>query len=225
MKRILFICIAVLCAVNIRAQVKINVDSFNEAIEQFNQTKDNNKKKWGKNLLEQNKRSSAISYKFEFPLEPEDAQLDIEKVKTAIAAYLDAKPYQRQIAVDWENNQITLVSAFGEVASRKGYGGKTFDMYVQAAARIDITAETNKLVLEMTIDRYYYSNTFKSIEDCFWTYINRTAPFVSVNKQEDAIYTDAYISTCSRCFNEVSEFITLLMLAYDDTTDEEEPTP
>ena len=36
MKRILFICIAVLCAVNIRAQVKINVDSFNEAIEQFN---------------------------------------------------------------------------------------------------------------------------------------------------------------------------------------------
>ena len=154
MKRILFICIAVLCAVNIRAQVKINVDSFNEAIEQFNQTKDNNKKKWGKNLLEQNKRSSTISYKFEFPLEPEDAQLDIEKVKTAIAAYLDAKPYQRQIAVDWENNQITLVDAFGEVASRKGYGGKTFDMYVQAAARIDITAEANKLALAMTIDRY-----------------------------------------------------------------------
>ena len=89
-----FIC-AVLCAVNIRAQVKINVDSFNEAIEQFNQTKDNNKKKWGKNLLEQNKRSSTISYKFEFPLEPENAQLDIEKVKTAIAAYLEAKPYQR----------------------------------------------------------------------------------------------------------------------------------
>ena len=98
-------------------------------------------------------------------------------------------------------------------------------MYVQAAARIDITAEANKLVLAMTIDRYYYSNTFKSIEDYYWTYINRTAPFVSVNKQEDAIYTDAYISTCSRCFNEVSEFITLLMLAYDDTTDEEEPTP
>ena len=98
-------------------------------------------------------------------------------------------------------------------------------MYVQAAARIDITAEANKLVLAMTIDRYYYSNTFKSIEDYYWTYINRTAPFVSVNKQEDAIYTDAYISTCSRCFSEVSEFITLLMLAYDDTTGEEEPTP
>jgi hypothetical protein len=220
MKRILFICIAVLCAVGIRAQVKINVDSFNEAIEQFNQTKDNNKKKWGKNLLDLNKKSPTITYKFEFPIEPEDAQLDIEKVKTAIAAYLDAKPYQRQIAVDWENNQITLVSAFGEVASHKGYGGKTFDMYVQAAARIDITAEANKLALAMTIDRYYYSNTFKSIEDCYWTYINRTAPFVSVNKQEDAIYTNAYISTCSRCFNEVSEFITLLMLAYD-TPDEE----
>lgn len=101
MKRILFICIAVLCAVNIRAQVKINVDSFNETIEKFNQTKDNNKKKWAKNLLELNKRSSTINYKFEFPLEPEDAKLDIEKVKTAIAAYLDAKPYQRQVAIDW----------------------------------------------------------------------------------------------------------------------------
>ena len=104
MKRILFICIAVLCAVGIHAQVKINVDSFNEAIEKFNQTKDNNMKKWAKYLLELNKKSSTINYKFEFPLEPEDAQLDIEKVKTAIAAYLDAKPYQRQIAVDWENN-------------------------------------------------------------------------------------------------------------------------
>ena len=78
MKRILFICIAVLYAVGIRAQVKINVDSFNEAIEKFNQTKDNNKKKWAKNLLELNKRSSTINYKFEFPLEPEDAKLDIE---------------------------------------------------------------------------------------------------------------------------------------------------
>ena len=221
MKRILFIFIAVWCAVNIHAQVKINLDSFNEAIEQFNQTKDNNKKKWGKNLLEQNKRSSTISYKFEFPIEPEGTKLDIEKVKTAIAAFIEAQPYQRQIAVDWENNQVTLVDAFGEVASRKGYGGKTFDMYVQAAARIDITAEANKLVLAMTIDRYYYSNTFKSIEDCYWTYINRTAPFVTVNKQEDAIYTDAYISTCSRCFNDASEFITLLLLACDDTTDEE----
>ncbi|SHK48886.1 hypothetical protein [Xylanibacter ruminicola] len=221
MKRILFICIAVLCAVNIRAQVKINVDSFNEAIEQFNQTKDNNKKKWGKNLLDLNKKSPTITYKFEFPIEPEGTKLDIEKVKTAIAAFIEAKPYQRQIAVDWTDNQITLVDAFGEVASRKGYGGKTFDMYVQAAARIDITAEANKFTLAMTIDRYYYSNTFKSIEDCYWTYINRTAPFVSVNKQEDAIYTDAYISTCSRCFNEVSEFITLLMLAYDETPEEE----
>ena len=220
MKRILFICIAVLCAVGIRAQVKINVDSFNEAIEQFNQTKDNNKKKWGKNLLELNKKSPTISYKFEFPIEPEGTKLDIEKVKTAIAAFIEAKPYQRQIAVDWENNQVTLVDAFGEVASRKGYGGKTFDMYVQAAARIDITAEANKLVLAMTIDRYYYSNTFKSIEDCYWTYINRTAPFASVNKQEDAIYTDAYISTCSRCFSDASEFITLLLLAYDTTEDE-----
>lgn len=216
MKRILFICIAVLCTINMSAQVKINVESLNDAIEQFNQTKDNNKKKWGKNLLEQNKRSSTISYKFEFPVEPEDAQLDIEKVKTAIAAFIEAKPYQRQIAIDWEGNQITLVDAFGEVASRKGYGGKTFDMYVQAAARVDITAEAKKLVLAMTIDRYYYSNTFKSIEDCYWTYINRTAPFTSVNKQEDAIYTDAYISTCSKCFSDVSEFVTLLMLAYDE---------
>lgn len=216
MKRILFICIAVLCTINMSAQVKINVESLNDAIEQFNQTKDNNKKKWGKNLLEQNKRSSTISYKFEFPVEPEDAQLDIEKVKTAIAAFIEAKPYQRQIAIDWEGNQITLVDAFGEVASRKGYGGKTFDMYVQAAARVDITAEANKLTLAMTIDRYYYSNTFKSIEDCYWTYINRTAPFTSVNKQEDAIYTDAYISTCSKCFSDVSEFVTLLMLAYDE---------
>ena len=221
MKRILFICIAVLCAVNIRAQVKINVDSFNEAIEQFNQTKDNNKKKWGKNLLDLNKKSPTITYKFEFPIEPEGTKLDIEKVKTAIAAFIEAKPYHRQIAVDWADNQVTLVDAFGEVASRKGYGGKTFDMYVQAAARIDITAEANKFTLAMTIDRYYYSNTFKSIEDCYWTYINRTAPFVAVNKQEDAIYTDAYISTCSRCFNEVSEFITLLMLAYDETPEEE----
>ena len=221
MKRILFICIAVLCAINLPAQVKINLDSFNEAIDQFNQTKDNNKKKWGKNLLDLNKRSSTISYKFEFPIEPEDAQLDLEKVKTAVDAFIAAKPYQRQTAIEWEGNQVTLVDAFGEVASRKGYGGKTFDMYVQAAARIDITAETNKLVLAMTIDRYYYSNTFKSIEDCYWTYINRTAPFTSVNKQEDAIYTDAYISTCSRCFNDASEFITLLLLAYDDTTDEE----
>ncbi len=221
MKRILFICIAVLCAVGIRAQVKINVDSFNEAIEKFNQTKDNNKKKWGKNLLELNKKSPTISYKFEFPIEPEGTKLDVEKIKTAIAAFIEAKPYQRQIAVDWENNQITLVDAFGEVASRKGYGGKTFDMYVQAAARIDITVEANKFTLAMTIDRYYYSNTFKSIEDCYWTYINRTAPFVAVNKQEDAIYTDAYISTCSRCFNDASEFITLLLLAYDETTDEE----
>ena len=220
MKRILFICIAVLCAVGIRAQVKINVDSFNEAIEQFNQTKDNNKKKWGKNLLELNKKSPTISYKFEFPIEPEGTKLDVEKIKTAIAAFIEAKPYQRQIAVDWENNQITLVDAFGEVASRKGYGGKTFDMYVQAAARIDITVEANKFTLAMTIDRYYYSNTFKSIEDCYWTYINRTAPFVAVNKQEDAIYTDAYISTCSRCFNEISEFITLLMLSYDETEEE-----
>ena len=203
------------------AQVKINVESLNDAIEQFNQTKDSNKKKWGKNLLEQNKKSPTISYKFEFPIEPEGTKLDIEKVKTAIAAFIEAKPYQRQIAVDWENNLVTLVDAFGEVASRKGYGGKTFDMYVQAAARIDITAEANKLVLAMTIDRYYYSNTFKSIEDCYWTYINRTAPFTSVNKQEDAIYTDAYISTCSRCFNDASEFITLLLLAYDDTPDEE----
>ena len=216
MKRILFICIAALCTINMSAQVKINVESLNDAIEQFNQTKDNNKKKWGKNLLEQNKRSSTISYKFEFPVEPEDAQLDIEKVKTAIAAFIEAKPYQRQIAIDWEGNQITLVDAFGEVASRKGYGGKTFDMYVQAAARVDITAEANKLTLAMTIDRYYYSNTFKSIEDCYWTYINRTAPFTSVNKQEDAIYTDAYISTCSKCFSDVSEFVTLLMLAYDE---------
>ncbi len=220
MKRILFICIAVLCAVGIRAQVKINVDSFNEAIEQFNQTKDNNKKKWGKNLLELNKKSPTISYKFEFPIEPEGTKLDVEKIKTAIAAFIEAKPYQRQIAVDWENNQITLVDAFGEVASRKGYGGKTFDMYVQAAARIDITVEANKFTLAMTIDRYYYSNTFKSIEDCYWTYINRTAPFVAVNKQEDAIYTDAYISTCSRCFNEISEFINLLMLSYDETEEE-----
>ena len=222
MKRILFICIAVLCAVNIRAQVKINVDSFNEAIEQFNQTKDNNKKKWGKNLLELNNRSSTISYKFEFPIEPEGAKLDIEKVKTVIAVFIEAKPRQRQKVTDWENNQVTLVDAFGEVASRKEYGGKAFNMYVQAAARIDITAETNKLVLALNVDRYYYSNTVKSIKDNYWTYINRTAPFVSVNKQEDAIYTDAYISTCSRCFNEISEFITLLMLAYDDTTDEEE---
>ena len=221
MKRILLICIAALCAINMSAQVKINVESLNDAIEQFNQTKDSNKKKWGKNLLEQNKKSPTISYKFEFPIEPEGTKLDIEKVKTAIAAFIEAKPYQRQIAVDWENNLVTLVDAFGEVASRKGYGGKTFDMYVQAAARIDITAEANKLVLAMTIDRYYYSNTFKSIEDCYWTYINRTAPFTSVNKQEDAIYTDAYISTCSRGFNDASEFITLLLLAYDDTTDEE----
>ena len=220
MKRILFICIAVLCAINLPAQVKINLDSFNEAIDQFNQTKDNNKKKWGKNLLELNKKSPTISYKFEFPIEPEDAQLDIEKVKTAVDAFIAAKPYQRQTAIEWEGNQVTLVDAFGEVASRKGYGGKTFDMYVQAAARIDITAETNKLVLAMTIDRYYYSNTFKSIEDCYWTYINRTAPFTSVNKQEDAIYTDAYISTCSRCFSDVSEFITILMLAYDETPEE-----
>ena len=219
MKRILVICIAALCIINMSAQVKINVESLNDAIEQFNQTKDNNKKKWGKNLLEQNKKSPTISYKFEFPIEPEGTKLDIEKVKTAIAAFIEAKPYQRQIAVDWENNQVTLVDAFGEVASRKGYGGKTFDMYVQAAARIDITAEANKLVLAMTIDRYYYSNTFKSIEDCYWTYINRTAPFTSVNKQEDAIYTDAYISTCSRCFSDASEFITLLLLAYD-TPDE-----
>lgn len=219
MKRILLICIAALCIINMSAQVKINVESLNDAIEQFNQTKDNNKKKWGKNLLEQNKKSPTISYKFEFPIEPEGTKLDIEKVKTAIAAFIEAKPYQRQIAVDWENNQVTLVDAFGEVASRKGYGGKTFDMYVQAAARIDITAEANKLVLAMTIDRYYYSNTFKSIEDCYWTYINRTAPFTSVNKQEDAIYTDAYISTCSRCFSDASEFITLLLLAYD-TPDE-----
>lgn len=221
MKRILFICIAVLCAINLPAQVKINVDSFNEAIEQFNKTKDSNKKKWGKNLLELNKKSPTISYKFEFPIEPEGTKLDIEKIKTAIAAFIEAKPYQRQIAVDWADNQVTLVSAFGEVASRKGYGGKTFDMYVQAAARIDITVEANKFTLAMTIDRYYYSNTFKSIEDCYWTYINRTAPFVAVNKQEDAIYTDAYISTCARCFNDVSEFITLLMLAYDETPDEE----
>lgn len=219
MKRILLICIAALCIINMSAQVKINVESLNDAIEQFNQTKDNNKKKWGKNLLEQNKKSPTISYKFEFPIEPEGTKLDIEKVKTAIAAFIEAKPYQRQIAVDWENNQVTLVDAFGEVASRKGYGGKTFDMYVQAAARIDITAEANKLLLAMTIDRYYYSNTFKSIEDCYWTYINRTAPFTSVNKQEDAIYTDAYISTCSRCFSDASEFITLLLLAYD-TPDE-----
>lgn len=219
MKRILLICIAALCIINMSAQVKINVESLNDAIEQFNQTKDNNKKKWGKNLLEQNKKSPTISYKFEFPIEPEGTKLDIEKVKTAIAAFIEAKPYQRQIAVDWENNQVTLVDAFGEVASRKGYGGKTFDMYVQAAARIDITAEANKLVLAMAIDRYYYSNTFKSIEDCYWTYINRTAPFTSVNKQEDAIYTDAYISTCSRCFSDASEFITLLLLAYD-TPDE-----
>ena len=219
MKRILLICIAALCIINMSAQVKINVESLNDAIEQFNQTKDNNKKKWGKNLLEQNKKSPTISYKFEFPIEPEGTKLDIEKVKTAIAAFIEAKPYQRQIAVDWENNQVTLVDAFGEVASRKGYGGKAFDMYVQAAARIDITAEANKLVLAMTIDRYYYSNTFKSIEDCYWTYINRTAPFTSVNKQEDAIYTDAYISTCSRCFSDASEFITLLLLAYD-TPDE-----
>ena len=220
MKRILLICIAALCIINMSAQVKINVESLNDAIEQFNQTKDNNKKKWGKNLLEQNKKSPTISYKFEFPIEPEGTKLDIEKVKTAIAAFIEAKPYQRQIAVDWENNQVTLVDAFGEVASRKGYGGKAFDMYVQAAARIDITAEANKLVLAMAIDRYYYSNTFKSIEDCYWTYINRTAPFTSVNKQEDAIYTDAYISTCSRCFSDASEFITLLMLAYDETPDE-----
>ena len=220
MKRILLICIAALCIINMSAQVKINVESLNDAIEQFNQTKDNNKKKWGKNLLEQNKKSPTISYKFEFPIEPEGTKLDIEKVKTAIAAFIEAKPYQRQIAVDWENNQVTLVDAFGEVASRKGYGGKAFDMYVQAAARIDITAEANKLLLAMTIDRYYYSNTFKSIEDCYWTYINRTAPFTSVNKQEDAIYTDAYISTCSRCFSDASEFITLLMLAYDETPDE-----
>ena len=219
MKRILLICIAALCIINMSAQVKINVESLNDAIEQFNQTKDNNKKKWGKNLLEQNKKSPTISYKFEFPIEPEGTKLDIEKVKTAIAAFIEAKPYQRQIAVDWENNQVTLVDAFGEVASRKGYGGKAFDMYVQAAARIDITAEANKLVLAMAIDRYYYSNTFKSIEDCYWTYINRTAPFTSVNKQEDAIYTDAYISTCSRCFSDASEFITLLLLAYD-TPDE-----
>ena len=219
MKRILLICIAALCIINMSAQVKINVESLNDAIEQFNQTKDNNKKKWGKNLLEQNKKSPTISYKFEFPIEPEGTKLDIEKVKTAIAAFIEAKPYQRQIAVDWENNQVTLVDAFGEVASRKGYGGKAFDMYVQAAARIDITAEANKLLLAMTIDRYYYSNTFKSIEDCYWTYINRTAPFTSVNKQEDAIYTDAYISTCSRCFSDASEFITLLLLAYD-TPDE-----
>ena len=220
MKRILFICIAVLCAINMSAQAKINVESLNNAIDQFNQTKDSNKKKWGKNLLNLNKKSSTISYKFEFPTEPEDAKLDIEKVKTAIAAFIEAKPYQRQIALDWENNQITLVDAFGEVASRKGYGGKSFDMYVQAAARIDITLEDNKFTLAMTIDRYYYSNTFKSIEDCYWTYINRTAPFTSVNKQEDAIYTDAYISTCSRCFNDVTEFITLLMLAYDETPEE-----
>ena len=219
MKRILLICISALCIINMSAQVKINVESLNDAIEQFNQTKDNNKKKWGKNLLEQNKKSPTISYKFEFPIEPEGTKLDIEKVKTAIAAFIEAKPYQRQIAVDWENNQVTLVDAFGEVASRKGYGGKAFDMYVQAAARIDITAEANKLLLAMTIDRYYYSNTFKSIEDCYWTYINRTAPFTSVNKQEDAIYTDAYISTCSRCFSDASEFITLLLLAYD-TPDE-----
>ena len=222
MKRILFICIAVLCAINIQAQAKINVDSFNEAIEKFNQTKDSNKKKWAKNLLQQNKRSSTISYKFEFPLEPEDAQLDIEKLKAAIAAFLEAKPYQRQVATEWENNSITLVDAFGEVASHKGYGGKKFDMYVQAAARIDIKAEASKFTLSIDIDRYYYSNTFKSIEDCYWTYINRTAPFTTVNKQEDAIYTDAYISTCSRCFNDVSEFITLLFLAYDDTPDAED---
>ena len=221
MKRILFICIAFLCALNMPAQVKINVESLNNAIDEFNQTKDTNKKKWGKNLLELNKRSATISYKFEFPLIPEDDKLDIEKVKTAVAAFIAAKPYQRQIAVEWENNQVTMVDAFGEVASRKGYGGKTFDMYVQAAARIDITAEANKFTLAMTIDRYYYSNTFKSIEDCYWTYINRTAPFTSVNKQEDAIYTDAYISTCSRCFNDVSEFITLLLLAYDDAPDTE----
>ena len=221
MKRILFICIAVLCAINMSAQIKINVESLNDAIEQFNQTKDNNKKKWGKNLLELNKKSPTISYKFEFPIEPEGAKLDIEKVKTAIDAFIASKPHQRQVAIEWEGNQVTLVDAFGEVASRKGYGGKTFDMYVQAAARIDITAEANKLVLAMAIDRYYYSNTFKSIEECYWTYINRTAPFVAVNKQEDAIYTDAYISTCSKCFNDVTEFITLLMLACDDTPDEE----
>ncbi|MBR1410118.1 MAG: hypothetical protein IJ580_03360 [Prevotella sp.] len=224
MKRILFICIAVLCATNMIAQVKINLDSFNEAIEKYNQTKDSNKKKWAKSLLELNKNASAhgISYKFEFPFEPEGAQLDIEKVKTTIAAFIASKPYQRQIAVDWEDNQVTLVSAFGEVASRKGYGGKTFDMYVQAAARIDIALGADKLVLAINIDRYYYSNTFKSIEDCYWTYINRTAPFTSVNKQEDAIYTDAYISTCSRCFNDVSEFVTLLLLTLDDTPDAED---
>ena len=221
MKRILFFYIAMVCALDVSAQAKINVESLNSAIEMFNQTKDSNKKKWGKNLLELNKRSSTISYKFEFPVIPEDDKLDIEKVKTAVAAFIEAKPYQRQVAVEWDNNQVTLVDAFGQVASRKGYGGKTFDMYVQAAARIDITVESNKFTLAMNIDRYYYSNTFKSIEDCYWTYINRTAPFTSVNKQEDAIYTDAYISTCSKCFNDVSEFITILMIAYDDTPDEE----
>lgn len=216
MKRLISFFVFALCSTIMSAQVKFDVSTLNDAIAQFNKSKDSSKKKWAKNILTLNQDSptSGIFYRFVFPISPEDTIIDMRKVQFAVSSFINRNSSGRKIAIDWnDKNQITLVTSFGQVASYIAFLGREFDKYVQAVTRFDIEVKENRIRLTISVDKYYWSNKLGGFDKNQWAYVYRVAPYVSGD--EEKVYSEAYINTCSSCLNEISEFMNILSSNYN----------